>query len=90
MIYVTIPLDNVTATPNGIRFKYLDGNISQSTHSAILELPFLPVKARRVHLFYTIELGSLLSIGIICDASFTAYFNAKKVYIFFQGKMFLQ
>ena len=43
MVPVTLPFNNVTATPDEIRFKYLDGNISQATHSTLLKLPFLPV-----------------------------------------------
>ena len=90
MVHVTLPFDDFTATPNGIRVKYSDGNISQATHSALLEIPFLSVEVCRVHLFDTLASGSLLSIGKLCDAGYTAYFNAKKVYIFFQSKIFLQ
>ena len=89
MVHVTLPFENVTATPNGIRVKYPDRNISQTTHSALLKLQFLPVEERRVHLFDTLASGSLLSLGKLCNEGCTAYFNAKKVYIFFQGKSFL-
>ena len=33
VVNVTLPFDNVTATPNGIRVKYPDGNIAQAAHS---------------------------------------------------------
>ena len=90
MVHVTLPFNNVTATPNGIIVKYPDGNIAQATHSALFKLPFLPVEARCVHLFDTLASGSLLSLVKLCNAGCTAYSNAKKVYIFFQGKIFLQ
>ena len=90
MVHVILPFNNVTATPNGIRVKYPDGSISQATHSALLELTFLPVEAHLSHLFDTLASGSLLSPGKLCDAGCTAYFNAKRLYIFFQGKIFLQ
>ena len=78
MVQINIKFDNVTATPDGIRFKHPDGNISQVTHFALLKLPFLPVDARRVHLFYTLASGSLLSLGNFCDSG-----------CIFQGKIFL-
>ena len=90
MVHGILPFDNVTATPNGIRVKYPYGNIAQVNHSALLKLPFLPVEARRVHLFDTLASGSILSLGNFCDSGCTAYFNAKKFYIFFQGKTALQ
>ena len=90
MVRVTLPLKNVTATPNGIRVKYPDGNIAQETHSTLLKIPFLSVEACCVHPFDTITSGLLLSLGKLFDAGCTAYFNAKKVYIFFQGKMLLK
>ena len=40
MVHVTLSFDNVTATPNGIRVEYPDGNISQATHYSLLKLPF--------------------------------------------------
>ena len=79
MVHVTPPFENVTATPNGIRVKFPYGKISQATHSDILNLPFLPIEARRVHLFGTLEEGSLLSLENIFDSGCTAYLNAKKV-----------
>ena len=66
MVHVTLLLDNVTATTNLIRVKYLDGNIDQAIHSAPLKLPCLPVKAHPVHLFDTIASGFLLSLGKLC------------------------
>ena len=83
MVHVTISFDNVTATPNGIKVKYPDGNISQATHSDLLTLPFLPFKARLVHLFDTLSLGSLLSIGKLYNIRCTSYLNNRKIYIFF-------
>ena len=90
MVHITLLFDNVTAKPNGIRVKYPDGNISRETQSALLILPFLPDEARCVHLFDTLESGLLLSLGKLFNTGFTDYFNDKKVYIFFQGKIVFQ
>ena len=89
MVHFTLPFNNVTATPNGIIVKYPDGNIAQETHSALLKLPFLPAEARLVHLFDTLASGLLLSLRKLFDAGGPTSI-IKKVYIFFQGKFFLQ
>ena len=78
-VYVTLPFENVTAKPNGIRVKYPDGNIAQATHSDILKLPFLPIEAHLVHLFDTLASGLLLSPGKLYNTGCIAYFNTKKV-----------
>ena len=44
MVHVNLQLKNVTATQNGIRVKYTDGNIAQATQSDILKIPCLPVE----------------------------------------------
>ena len=83
MVRVTLLFDNVTATTNGIRVKYPDANISQSTHSALLKLIFLSVKACIVHLFDTLISGFIIYFVNLCNIGCTDYFNAKKVYILF-------
>ena len=90
MVQVTLPFENVTEPPNGIRVKYPYGNISQATPSALLKLPFLTIKARNIHLFDNLAPGLLLSLVKIYDTGCTSYFNAEKIYIFFQYKNFPQ
>ena len=51
MVHVTVPFDNVISTQNGMRVEYPDGNKDQSTHYALLILPFLPVEMRSFDLF---------------------------------------
>ena len=68
----------------------LDGNISQATHSDILELLFLSVEARLVQLFDTLASGSLLSLGKFSTLGVHYTSILKKVYILFQGKILLQ
>ena len=85
MVHVTLPFLNVTAKPNGIRFKYPDGKISQATHSDLWKLPLLPVETRHVHLFDTLASGLLLSLGKLFYAGCTAYFSAKKSTSYFRG-----
>ena len=68
MVHVTLPFENVAATPNGIIVKYPDGKISQATHSGLLKLPFLPVEARRFHLLDTPKPGYLLYLVKLFNA----------------------
>ena len=55
-----------------------------------IETSIFPVEACLIHLFDTLASGSLPSLKKQLDAGCTAYFNAKKVYILFQGNFFLQ
>ena len=55
-----------------------DGTIATSTHTASLNIPSLPVLARHVHLFPN-WIGSLLSIGLLCDCGLTAVYTATTV-----------
>ena len=90
LVHVNLPFSNVQSTDNGIKVKYPDGVIDQATHTATLDIPSLPLKARQVHLFRKLASGSLLSLGQLCDAGCTAYFNKKTVYIFYNGKIIMQ
>jgi hypothetical protein len=90
MVQVNLPFSNITKTENGIKVMYPDGNTAQATHEAVLNLPILPLAARKVHLFESLASGALISLGKLCDSGCTAYFNATKVYIFFNGKIIMQ
>ena len=57
-----------------------DGSSVFSTHTARLNLPNLPSQATIVHVFPH-WIGSLLSIGLLCDAGCTAKFTADGVTI---------
>ena len=50
----------------------------------------LPQQARTAHIFPQLASGSLLSIGQLCDAGYTALFDKRKLYIFYNGKIILQ
>ena len=58
-----------------------DGSTTTSTHNALLNLPQLPITARRVDIFPG-WLGSLISIGFLCDHRMTAVYTASTVHIF--------
>ena len=50
-----------------------------STHEAELDLPSLPLAARRVHIVPALHTTSLLSMGQLCDAGCVVTFDAKSV-----------
>ena len=52
-----------------------DGTIAKSTHTGRLNLPNLPLQAQIVHI-YPSWIGSLLSVGLLCDAGLTATYTA--------------
>ena len=52
-----------------------------STHEAELDLPTLPLAARRVHIVPALHTASLLSMGQLCDAGCTVTFDATTVQV---------
>ena len=53
----------------------------QSTHTAKLNIPELPIEARESHLFPALQGTSLMSIPKLCDAGCIATFDKQKVTI---------
>ena len=72
---------NKQPTSNGIRVKLPDGTIIQSTHTALLDLPELPIEARRAHVFPNLNNSALISISQFCDQGFEASFTQQEVQI---------
>ena len=54
-------------------------NTIQSTHTALLPFPQLPLAAQRAHDFPALQNKALLSIGQFCDINFTAVFHKGQV-----------
>ena len=73
---VKIEADN----KNNIKVVLPDGSHITSVGTGELNLPHLPEKSRKVHVFDTLH-GSLLSIGQFCDAGMTAHYDAKRMHI---------
>ena len=73
-------LTDVTPALSPVSVTLPDGSLATSTHTAMLNLPSLPMSARHVHVFPG-WIGSLLSIGVLCDAGMTAVYTATTVTI---------
>eukprot|EP01034_Spumella_vulgaris_P038071 gene38071-46978_t len=70
-----------TTATNTIRVTLPDGAVISSTHTATLNLPSLPLAARRAHIFPAL-VCSLLSIGELCDSGLIAIYTSTTVTIF--------
>ena len=66
-----------------------NGSIMYSSHEAELDLPSLPLAARRVHIVPSLQSASLLSMGQLCDAGCTVTFDAKSVAVHLDDKCLL-
>lgn len=75
------PCTNVQPTLEPITITLPDGHTISSTHTGLLPLPNLPYHARQAHLFPSLKSGSLVSIGLLCDAGCTALFSRDEVVI---------
>ena len=75
-------LTNLTPTDHGIMVELPNGSIIRATHTALLDLPSLPLAARTAHVFPDLKHGSLLSIGDLCDHGLTANYTKTHVKIY--------
>lgn len=69
-VYVTLP----------------NGTQIAATHSTVLDLPHVPLAARRAYIFPQLEQQALLSIGQLCNHGYTAHFTATTVVISKSGR----
>ena len=67
-------------TVDELRVKLPDGGTITATHTALLNLPQLPMRARRAHIFPDIK-HSLISINMLCEEGYMAIFDENNVYI---------
>jgi hypothetical protein len=76
---ITAPVINQRTTVTPITIRNPNGSVMTSTHEAELDLPMLPLAARRVHIVPALACPSLLSMGQFCDAGCTVHFTAEQV-----------
>ena len=90
LVHTTIPVTHVTPTAKGISVLLPNQATMQSSHTGLLNLPALPLQARKVHLFPKLASGSLLSIGQLCDAGCQATFDRHHLRIYYNNKVIMQ
>ena len=69
---------------NGVCVQLSDGSSIESTQTALINFPQLPLEAHWAHLFPHIK-HALLSISMLCDHEYTAIFDEDGVYIVKHG-----
>ena len=84
-----LPISNLRPTTHPIAIRNPNGSLMHSTHEAELDLPQLPLLARRVHIVPELQSRSLLSIAQLCDADCKATFTRSDVHIHHNGTCIL-
>jgi len=74
-------LGNVKPAVEPIAVQLPNGAHIWSTHTAILDIPALPIAARVAHIFPQLTSASLISIGLLCDHGCTAVYTNTQVQI---------
>jgi hypothetical protein len=68
-------LINVKPATQPIAVQLPNGEHIWSSHTALLDIPALPLAARVAHIFPKLTSASLLSIGLLCDHGCTAVYR---------------
>ena len=76
---IDTPVINQQVATQPITIRNPNGTIMTSTHTAELDLPNLPLRARQVHIVPALAQHSLISIGQLCDAGCDVAFDATTV-----------
>lgn len=82
-------LINVKPATQPIAVQLPNGEHIWSSHTALLDIPALPLAARVAHIFPKLTSASLLSIGLLCDHGCTAVYTNQQVQILKQNKIIL-
>jgi hypothetical protein len=70
---------NKKATTTSLVVRLPNGDTITSTHTATLNMPYLPHAARQAHILPGLAQHSLLSVGQMCDSGCSVMFKASKV-----------
>ena len=84
-----VPLQNEKQISNGPIVALPDDTTMQATHSGILNIPQLPLKAKIAYKFPSIK-KSLVSISDLCNEGGSATFTKHNVYIYYNCKIILK
>ena len=64
-----------------IRVTQPDDTTNQSTHTALLDLPHLPLAIMKVYIFPSLANKSLLSLSHFCDNGYVVQLTAKLIHL---------
>jgi hypothetical protein len=75
------PCVNKVFTNHGIPLRLPNGTTTWSNHTALLDMPQLPLTARQAYIFPDLTNSALISIGQFCDNGYEAHFTQQNVTI---------
>ena len=78
---VNAPVTQVKQCKHGISVIQPDGQKMTATHTALINMPHLPVAVRKVHLFPDLQNKSLLSLGQFCDNGYEIQLTQTSIHI---------
>ena len=81
-----LPVLNRRPATNPIAIANPDGTLMYSTHEGELNIPGLPIEARRCHIVPALSGLSLISIGQLCSAGCQVLFDNNLVTVYLNGK----
>ena len=81
------PVKNVTQTKTPLVITLPDGQTLKSTHTCMLDAPWLPEKARHAHIVPGLAHTSLISIKSLCDAGCKVAYDEDEVRVYFKCKL---
>jgi Reverse transcriptase (RNA-dependent DNA polymerase) len=82
----TLPVTDKTIAARPLTIRNPNGSTMKSTHTALLDIPALPLAARTVHIVPDLHENSLISIGQLCDADCTVAFTKHDVTVAYQNE----
>jgi hypothetical protein len=90
--FVTIdaPAINRKVTNNPLAITTANGKLMYSTHTAELNIPYLPFAARLCHVVPKLDPYSLVSIGQLCDADCDVLFQLKVMTVICENTVIMQ
>lgn len=89
--FVTInaPIVNKKVAKQPLAITTAGGAVLYSSHTGELDLPYLPVAARRCHVVPSLRDFSLLSVGQFCDANCDVIFSKGKITVSFENTVIM-
>ena len=79
------PVKNVQPTHHPLTINLPDGGTIKSTHTCLLDMPWLPTKARVAHIVPGLAHTSLVSISTLCDAGCKVKYNENTCDVYFKN-----
>ena len=88
-VMIRFPVTYIRPTMQTINVRLPCGASTKFIHEVILPLPSLPAAVRRAHIFPSLMLGYLISVGALTDSSYTVILLSMTVHVNHQGCVYL-